>query len=221
MLKNGDFIEIEFTGKIKGGDIFDSNKKEELAKLHSGHDHKIEAKPFIFALGRDMFVKGVDEFLLEKGIGDYEISVSPEKAFGKRNPNLVHMVPSKIFKENKLNPIPGASFNFDGRMGKILTVSGGRIMVDFNNPLAGKDLIYNVKVIRKVEDINEKAKSFIDFLFRKDFKFDLNGKNLILYVDKGMGKFVELFKDKFKEILELDLEVKEQEDAKKDVKSDK
>jgi len=44
-LKKGDFIEIEFTGKLKDGEIFDSNIKEDLKKLHEGHDHPIETKP--------------------------------------------------------------------------------------------------------------------------------------------------------------------------------
>jgi len=217
-LNKGDFVEIEFTGRLKGGEVFDSNRKEDLEKLHHGHDHKIEAKPFVFALGRDMFVQGIDEFLVGKGIGEYEVNLTPEKAFGKRLPQLVQMIPSKVFRESKLSPAPGAVFNFDGRVGKILTVSGGRIMVDFNNPLAGKDLVYKVKVKRKVEEINEKIKSFVEFLFRKDFKFEVKDKNLTLHVDKGMGKFVELFKDKFKEVLDLELEVKEIED-KKEVKN--
>ena len=45
----------------------------------------------------------------------------------------------KIFIQQKINPIPGVMFNFDGRIAKVLTVSGGRVMIDFNNPIAGKN----------------------------------------------------------------------------------
>ena len=38
-LQKGDFIEIDFTGKVKDGNVFDSTRKEELEKLHHGHDH--------------------------------------------------------------------------------------------------------------------------------------------------------------------------------------
>lgn len=213
-LKNKDFIEIEFTASTKEGNVFDSNKKEELEKLHQGHDHEIETKPFVFSLGQDMFIKGVDEFLIGKDLGEYKINLSPEKAFGKRDPKLIQMTNPKVFKEQKLNPFPGATFNFDGRIGRVLTVSGGRIMIDFNNPLAGKEVIYNVNVKRVLTDLNEKIKSFIDFIFRKDFKFEVKEKNLIIHAEKGMKQFIELFKDKFKELFNLDLKVEEAEEKK-------
>ena len=209
-LKKKDFIEIEFTGKTNEGEIFDSNIKEDIeaAKLN------IEPKPFVFCLGEAMFVKGVDDFLIGKELGKYTIELSPEKAFGNRESKLVQMIPMKIFHQHKINPVPGTSLNFDNRIAKILTVSGGRVMVDFNNPLAGKDIVYDIKVLRKVEDTNEKIKAFNEFLFRKDLKFKIEDKKLIIEVEKTMVKFVEMFKDKFKEIFALELEIKEVEDKK-------
>jgi len=209
-LKKKDFIEIEFTAKVKDGDIFDSNIKEDL----ENKDLKTEVKPFIFSLGEGMFLQGVEDFLIGKEIGKHKIELTSDKAFGKRNPNLIQMMSIKIFVEQKVNPIPGILFNFDGRIGKILTVTGGRVLVDFNNPISGKDVEYQVKVLRKVEDINEKTKAFIDFLFKKDLKFEIKDKKLIIEVEKPMRQFIEMFKDKFKEILDLDLEIKEIEEKK-------
>jgi FKBP-type peptidyl-prolyl cis-trans isomerase 2 len=205
-----DFIEIEFTGKIKDGEIFDSNIAEELKKLNSNQP----AKPFIFSLGQDMFLRGAEDFLIGKDVGSYEIDLKPEKAFGLRNPSLIQMIPLKVFIQHQINPIPGAVLTFDNKLGKVLTVSGGRIMVDFNNPLSGKEVVYNINVLRKVEDINEKIKSLNEFLFRRDFTYEIRDKKLILEVEKGFKGFVELFKDKFKEMLGLELEVKEIEKSK-------
>ena len=78
-LQKNDFIEMEFTGKIKDGSVFDSNIKEDLEKLHEGHDHPVETKPLIFPLGQRMFLEGIDNFLIGKDIGEYEIELSPEK----------------------------------------------------------------------------------------------------------------------------------------------
>jgi FKBP-type peptidyl-prolyl cis-trans isomerase 2 len=200
-----DFIEIEFTGKVKDGGIFDSNIKEDLEKLNPD----AKPKPFVFCLGEGMFLKGVDEFLVGKEIGEYNIELSPEKAFGQRVPSFVQMIPMKIFQSQNVRPYPGAVFNFDGRIAKILSVSGGRVTADFNHPLAGKDIIYEVKVLRKVENLDEKLKSFIEFIFRRELKFSVEEKKLIIEVEKELSKFVEMFKDKFKEIFDLDLEVKE------------
>ncbi|MFH1626587.1 MAG: FKBP-type peptidyl-prolyl cis-trans isomerase [bacterium] len=221
-LKEKDFIEIEFTGKIKDTEeIFDSNIEKDIKKMNSN----IKAKPFVFPLGQGMFLKGIDDFFTnnEMDFGkEYQIELDPEQAFGPRNSVLVQMIPMKIFNEQKLNPFPGAVFNFDGRIAKVLTVSGGRVMVDFNNPVAGKKVIYNVKVLRKLEDINEKIKALNEFLFKKDFKFEIKDKKIILNVEKQIIPLIELLKDKFKEILDLELEAKEisKENPKKEKSSD-
>lgn len=214
-LQKNDFIEIEFTAKLKDtGEVFDSTLKEELKKLSP---HAL-AKPFIFSLGNDMFLKGVDNFLIGKpfnnSIIEYKIDLSPENAFGLRESKLVQMIPIKIFKQHDINPIPGVSLNFDGKIAKILTVSGGRVMVDFNTPLAGKAVIYEIKILRKVDDLNDKVKAINEFLFKKDLKFEIKEKKLMLEVEKGLKSLIELFKDKYKEILDLDLEVNEVEKIK-------
>jgi len=69
---------------------------------------------------------------------------------------------------------------------------------------------YKIKVLRKVEDVNEKIKAFNEFLFRRNFDFEVKGKVLILKVEKDLIQFIELFKEKYKEVLDLDLEVVEE-----------
>ena len=159
-----------------------------------------------------MFLNAIDDFLIGKEIGKHTIELTPEKAFGNRQPQAVQRMPMTVFREHNLNPIPGVQFNFDGKIGKVLAASGGRIMVDFNHPLAGKDVVYEINVLKKVDNINEKVKALNDFLFKREFKFEVKDKKLILEVPKEMTKLIEMFKDKFKEILGLDLEVKEVEE---------
>jgi FKBP-type peptidyl-prolyl cis-trans isomerase 2 len=206
-IEKGDFIEIEFTGKVKGGDIFDSNIKDDLEKANIQGN----PTPFIFAPGYEMFVTGADKFLVGKDVGEYNVELKPEEAFGKRDRKLIQMVPLKNFIQSQINPIPGVMFNFDGRIAKVLTVSGGRVMVDFNNPIAGKDVEYKINVKRKVEDINEKVRAMNDFFFRQDFEFGIKGEDLILKVPKGMAQFISVFADKYKEILKLNLKAEEVE----------
>jgi FKBP-type peptidyl-prolyl cis-trans isomerase 2 len=204
-LQKKDFIEIDFTGKTKDGDVFDSNEKAELEKLGS----EIEAKSFTYCLGENMFLEAVDNFLIGKDIGKHKIELKPGEAFGEREAKLIKMIPRKVFTQHQINPIQGAMLNFDGRMGKVLSVSGGRVLIDFNHPLSGKEIIYYINIKRKVEDTSEKIKSMNDFLFKKDLNFEIKDNKLIMQVEKALTKFVEVFKDKFKEIFNLDLEVRE------------
>lgn len=210
-MQKKDFVEIEFTGKVKGGEVFDSNIKEDLKQANLD----FESKPLVFCLGEGMFLKSIDDFLIGKpeSPATYELDLKPEDAFGKRVPSLVQMIPLKVFIQHKANPVPGAMFNFDGRIGKTLTVSGGRVMVDFNSPLAGKDVHYKINLKRKVTDLKEKVKALNEFLFRKDIDFTVEGNKIILRPDKDMKRFVGLFKDKYKEMLGIDTEVREDEEA--------
>jgi len=215
VLQKKDFIEIEFTGKTKEGEIFDSNIGEDLKKT----DLKSEPKPFIFCLGEGMFLNSIDDFLIGKELGEYSLELSPEKAFGKRNSELVRVFPAKVFKEHKVNPVPGTMFSFDGKLAKIISVSGGRIMVDFNNPLAGKEVNYKINVLRIVENIDEKVKALNEFLFRRNLEFEIKENNLTLKVEKELAQFIELFKEKYKEVLGLNLEV--QAIGEKEISSEK
>ena len=204
-LQKKDFIELEFTGRVKGGEVFDSNVKKDLEKLNS----KANPGPLIFCLGEGMFLKGIEDFLIGKEIGKYTLELSPDKAFGPRISKFIQTIPMNVFKNQNVRPFPGAMFNFDGKIAKILAVSGGRVIADFNNPLAGKDVVYELNVLRKVEDLNEKIKSFINFFFKRDLDFSVQDKKIIIRTEKGTSQFIQMFEEKFKDIFNLSLEVQE------------
>jgi len=133
-IKENDFIEIEFTGRIaNSNEVFDTNVLSEAKK--AGLETK-NIKPFNLSVGHKMLPPGFDEDLIGKELKkSYSVTLKPEKAFGKRNSSLVKMVPTKMFNEQKINPIRGMSLNLDGQLAKILSTSSGRTLVDFNNPL--------------------------------------------------------------------------------------
>jgi len=70
--------------------------------------------------------------------------------------------------------MPGMQLNIDGVVGTIKTVSGGRTLVDFNHPLAGKELLYKVKVNKKIIDDKEKLIGYLKLsLGIKDFEAEI------------------------------------------------
>ena len=204
-IKKKDFVEIEFTARVKEGEIFDTNIKKHAGKL--GLDVK-KIKPVILSVGNKMVIQGLDEELVGKETGkNYSVEFTPEKAFGKRDHQLIKMIPSRIFAEQKINPQRGMQLSLDGRLVKIISVSGGRILVDFNNPMAGKIVVYNFKIIRKVEDLNEKINALQEFFFKQEFNFSItpDKKIIIFKTPRGFDKFVELFSKNFKDILEMEI----------------
>ena len=211
-INKNDFVEIEFIGKTQEGKVFDSNIKSELEKLNSG----AIAKPLIFCLGEGMFLKGVEDFLQGKEIGEYEITLNPEDAFGNRDSSLIKIISLKMFHQQQTHPEPGMIFNFDNTFGKVLSVSGGRVITDFNNPLAGKTVVYNVKVLRKIEDTKTKIDSLSEFFFKKQFPsvIDESSKKIVLEVEKELSRFVKMFAEQFQKMLGFSIDVTEIEGKK-------
>lgn len=211
-VKKKDFIEIKFTG-YANGEVFDSNVWEELKKINP----RSKAKETIIIVGEGMLVKGLDEFLVGKDVGkDYEVKISSKDGFGERKRELIKTIPLKVFTEKKIQPKPGLVLNMDNAMAKVLAVSGARVITDFNNPLSGKKLEYKIKVVRIVSDEKEKAKVVLELLFRFVPDFEIKENKVIIKGPKGLGKFIEMMNDKFKELLGKGLgfeEVKPKEKA--------
>ncbi len=161
MVSKGDFIEIVYTGRIKEtGKVFDTNDSEVAKK----EGIKSEAKPIVVCVGEGDVVKGLDESFEGKKEGDsYPVEVNAENGFGKKDAKLYKLVPASVFR-GEMHPVPGLQVTFqNGSSGIIKTVSGGRILVDFNHPLAGHDLQYEVNIIKAVTDDAEKLKGFLQY----------------------------------------------------------
>lgn len=201
-IKKNDFIEIEFTGR-SNNEIFDTTDKEEAKNIGV----EAEVKPMIVCVGNQMLIKGFDDTLEGKEIGrNYSIHLSPDNAYGKRNPGMIKIIPIKVFHQQKMNPVPGMTVQLDNYIAKILSVSGGRITVDFNNPLAGKEIDYDFKINRIITDDKEKINALQDFFFKMRFDFEIKDKKII-FKKEEIKPFLEILKNKFKEMTGFDFEV--------------
>ena len=121
-------------------------------------------------------------------------------------------IPLKVFTEQKIDPKPGATLFMDNMLVRVITISGARVVTDFNNPLAGKDIDYEFTILRKVDDEKEKCEAFFKFFLRLEKpNLEIQDKKVILTGPKPLEYLVTNFKDKFKEIFGKDLEFKEEE----------
>lgn len=146
-MQKDDFVKISYVGKLKeGGQIFD------------------KAEGVQIVLGEGFVLPGLDEALLGMNAGENKtIEVQPAKAFGERNPELVKIVPESEFKRRDIELKIGMPVDADGARGRIVSIASGRVRVDFNHPLAGKVLVYDLEVKEKIEKTEEKIKGLINF----------------------------------------------------------
>jgi FKBP-type peptidyl-prolyl cis-trans isomerase 2 len=204
-IKEKDFVEIEFTGKISNtNEIFDTNIKADAEKANLNTKN---IKPFVLSVGEKMLPEELDKDLVGKDLNkEYTLDLSPENAFGKRNPQMVKMIPTKYFHEQKIDPVRGMQLALDGQLVKVLSSDKGRTLVDFNNPLAGKSVTYTYKINKIVTDQKEKIDALQEFLFRKIFDFKIDSNTIKFDVEKQFEPFVKMFAPKFNEILGLKVE---------------
>lgn len=164
----GDFIELDYTGRTKDeGVVFDTTLKSVADEAHL-HVHK-HFKPVVVCAGEGHLLPGLDRQVVGKSLGKHSIEVSAEEGFGKKSAKLLQLIPRRIFKEQGVQPQVGMEINVDEQVGIIKTVSGGRIIVDFNHPLSGKELVYEVELKRKVSEQADKVKAMLEVM-RVPFK---------------------------------------------------
>ena len=108
-----------------------------------------------------------------------------------------------LFLKQKIQPVPGLQVNIDGVMGLIKTVSGGRTLVDFNHPLAGKDVVYNVKLNRLINDDKEKLSAYLKIqLGLKDISLEIQDNEVKAKVKREFPSEVnKKIEEKVKELI--------------------
>jgi len=164
LLRKGDFIELDYTGRIKDDKIVFDTTVEQVAKDSHIHSSKYKYGPVIICIGEKHLVKGLDDALIGKNLGKYTVEVKAEHAFGKKSAELLKLLPLKLFAKDNVKPFVGLEVNVDGMLGIVRSVSGGRIIVDFNHPLASKDLVYEVDIKRVVTDPLEKTRAVLELV---------------------------------------------------------
>ena len=162
-VKEGDFIRLEYTGKVQEtGNVFDTTDENVAEEAGIKLDSKsYGAIPII--VGGGHVLKGLDEALIGMEEGEEKtVEITPEEGFGLRDPKLLQLIPMGEFKKQGMKPEVGMAITSDGVTGIIRSVSGGRVRVDFNHELAGKNLKYNIRVVKEIEDDIDKVKSMIE-----------------------------------------------------------
>jgi FKBP-type peptidyl-prolyl cis-trans isomerase 2 len=206
-MQDNDFVLVSYSGKIREtGEEFD--KSNEIPVI----------------IGAGYILKGVEKALKDMQVGEKTtVEISPASGFGERNDKLVKLIPLAEFIKQDAKVQPGMIVSIQNMRGKVLSVSGGRVRVDFNHPLAGKTLVYDLEIKEKIEKPDEKVKAIVNIYMNVDkIKVDvvIKGKeteiilpplinsvykkkiadDCIKYLDLEKVKFVEVFEKPKEEV---------------------
>jgi peptidylprolyl isomerase len=183
-LQKGDFILINYTAKVKEtNEVFDTTLEEVAKKEHLHKEGEIY-EPKLVVIGEGWMLKAIDESLTTMKLNKPQsVEVPPDKAFGPRDPEKVKRVPLKhLLAKDIHNPTIGMRVDYNGKMATIRFIGAGRVLLDFNPPLAGKTLEYDVTVDKKLDANKEKIAALIHrripVVEVENFKFTIQKKTL-------------------------------------------
>lgn len=130
-------VTLHFALKLDDGSIVDST---------------FEREPAVFTIGDGSLLEGFEQSIFGMSAGQKDVFViKPEKGFGAPNPNNLQEMPRDQFDEG-LELVEGLVLSFaDARKselpGVVKSFDDETVVIDFNHPLAGKDILFEVEII--------------------------------------------------------------------------
>lgn len=144
--QKGDTVGVYYIGKLENGTLFDTNVKEEAQK--AGLPARPDYPLLTFTVGAGQMISGFDSAVVDMKEGEEKtVTLSPSQAYGERREDAVISVPiGNIGNSESIKP--GALlYAQNGATGTVVEVNATHAKVDFNHELAGKPLVFTIKMI--------------------------------------------------------------------------
>lgn len=129
-------VTLHFALKLDNGDVVDST---------------FDKNPATFKVGDGNLLPGFEQAIYGLKAGDKRsLSISPEQGFGQGNPQNVQVMPRSQFQDMELSEGLLVIFNDAANAelpGVVKTFDDNQVTIDFNHPLAGKALSFEVEII--------------------------------------------------------------------------
>jgi peptidylprolyl isomerase len=184
-LQKGDFILIDYVAKVKEtNEVFDTTKDDVAKKEHLHKEGQIH-EPELVVVGEGWVLKSLDEALATMEVNKPgTVEISPDKGFGQRDPEKIKRVSIKQLYAKEINPVVGARIEYQGKNATIRSVGAGRVLLDFNAPLAGRTLIYDVTITKKLDTAEQKIGAIVHrrvpVVEENKFKLTIQGCDLTI-----------------------------------------
>jgi peptidylprolyl isomerase len=136
--KQGDTVHVHYTGRLSDGTTFDSSKDRD---------------PLELTLGEGMVIPGFEQAIQGMAVGDQKTAEIPvDDAYGPRRDELVMSVPRTQLPDG-MDPKPGDQLSMQTPDGQAVPVvvagtTDETIEIDANHPLAGKDLTFDLMLVK-------------------------------------------------------------------------
>lgn len=140
-----DTVKVNYIGKFESGEVFDSSI-EEKAKNSENYNPERNYEPLVVKIGAKEVIEGFEKALLGmKKSEEKKVTIRPEEAYGNFEASLVQTIPMSSFESAGVTPQAGQLLNTGVGIGRVTKINSSDVEVDFNSPMAGKTLIFEIK----------------------------------------------------------------------------
>jgi FKBP-type peptidyl-prolyl cis-trans isomerase 2 len=186
VFNDGDFVKIEYSAwRIADNKLIYTTSKS-MAEANKIFDSEVKYVPQLIVIGKGSTIKGVEKTVMAMNLNETKkVEIEPKDAFGEKSSELVKVISIADFKKRDIDPYPGMQIDIDGALATIKSVNSGRVVVDANHPLAGEKMLYEIKVVGKIDKDDERIKEIAGMCsLAPDSVSVNNGEVRVLFGDK-------------------------------------
>ena len=148
-VQQGSHVDVDYEGRLDDGTLFDTSIID-VARAEGVYVEEREYTPLHITVGEGMLIKGFEDALI--GMHECEektVKINAKDAYGESRPELIKTFPKDSERDKELKVGLVVLVNVEGRQvpARVTEVSEN-ISLDFNHPLAGKDLTFKIKVVK-------------------------------------------------------------------------
>ncbi|WP_214045700.1 peptidylprolyl isomerase [Methanomethylovorans sp.] len=147
IVEKGDNISVNYIGMYDNGTVFDTSLID-VAKKAGIYDTSRNYEPLVFVVGAGQMISGFDNGVLNMTIGENKtLKLSPDEAYGEYKEEYLVPVPRSDLENNSIVPEIGRQIGTLMGIATIVDITDTNVTLDFNSPLAGKNLTFDITVV--------------------------------------------------------------------------
>jgi len=146
----GDRVTVAYVGRFEDGSAFAASDPAVAAENGLAPDDEAERSPLSFTVGAEEVIEGLDRAVVGMAVGEEAtVTVPPEEAYGEYDPDRVREYDAETF-EGMVGQPPEVGLHVEAQNdlhGDVTAVADGVVRVDFNHELAGRSLVFDLRVL--------------------------------------------------------------------------
>lgn len=145
--EKGDTVFVNYIGKLENGTVFDTSVEAEAKK--AGLPLRQSYSPLEFTVGAGQMIAGFDSGVVGMKEGEEKIvRIAPEDAYGNRREDAIISIPVANIGNSESIKVGSMLYAQNGASGTVIEIENGTAKVDFNHELAGKTLVFTIRMVR-------------------------------------------------------------------------